>query len=649
MDIQTILSQIEIGSYALPEFQRGYVWNRDQVRKLMNSLYKGYPIGGLLVWVTQTDAEISRGELELTPGSVNLILDGQQRITTLYGIIRGKAPAFFDGNSAAFTDLYFDLEEEVFGFYMPLKMKDNRSWISVTQLMQEGVGTFVTNRMAEKPGDDYIIKHMEQLNRIDNIKKVDLHIDQVAGADKTIDVVVEIFNNVNSGGTKLSKGDLSLAKICAQWPDARRELKAVLKRLHDARYDFELDWLLRCITVYLTDQPYFAALGNVDIKDFKDAVPKTEAMIGTILNQIGSRLGLDHNRVLGSRFSIPVMIEVIKKTGGKIDSSAEWNKLLYWYIHTFLWGRYAGSTESVMAQDLSILANGDGVDGLIRQLRQNRGDLKLHPEDFWGWSTGARFYPLLYLLTRVNHARDFGSGIELTNALLGHNSSLEVHHIFPKDLLYKHGYTKSIVNALGNYTFLTKETNLAISNKPTKEYIPDYMVKTPGSIESHWIPTDNYLLELVNYEEFLGKRRELLADAANKFLESLVNNTVHDVAITSFTTRTAAEQVSSIDDEEGQINELLEWMEKNDLPLGDINYEIVDVDGNMLAMLDVAWPLGIQQEFSEPVALMIDETEGYYNIANQQGFKFFVDIVSFKQYVMSLLGLTVNKDNVAID
>jgi len=84
MDIQTILSQIDLGSYALPEFQRGYVWNRDQVRKLMNSLYNGYPIGGLLVWVTSTNKDITRGDGSLTPGSVNLILDGQQRITSLY-------------------------------------------------------------------------------------------------------------------------------------------------------------------------------------------------------------------------------------------------------------------------------------------------------------------------------------------------------------------------------------------------------------------------------------------------------------------------------------------------------------------------------------------------------------------------------------
>ena len=81
MEINTILSQIDLGSYAMPVFQRGYVWNRDQVRKLMNSLYKGYPIGELLVWNTATDPGISRGDGPLTPGNVNLILDGQQTIS----------------------------------------------------------------------------------------------------------------------------------------------------------------------------------------------------------------------------------------------------------------------------------------------------------------------------------------------------------------------------------------------------------------------------------------------------------------------------------------------------------------------------------------------------------------------------------------
>nr|MDQ3398844.1 DUF262 domain-containing protein [Deinococcota bacterium] len=99
MKIITILDQIDMGAMALPEFQRGYVWNRDQVRRLMHSLYKRYPVGSLLVWVTKTEGAPSRGDGELTPGSVELILDGQQRMTSLYGLIRGKAPRFFEGNA----------------------------------------------------------------------------------------------------------------------------------------------------------------------------------------------------------------------------------------------------------------------------------------------------------------------------------------------------------------------------------------------------------------------------------------------------------------------------------------------------------------------------------------------------------------------
>jgi uncharacterized protein with ParB-like and HNH nuclease domain len=83
MKIHTILDQIDLGSMALPEFQRGYVWNRDQVRGLMHSLYRKHPVGSLLVWVTKTENADVRGDGQLAPGSVKLLLDGQQRITSL--------------------------------------------------------------------------------------------------------------------------------------------------------------------------------------------------------------------------------------------------------------------------------------------------------------------------------------------------------------------------------------------------------------------------------------------------------------------------------------------------------------------------------------------------------------------------------------
>ena len=627
MKISEILNQIDLGSYALPEFQRGYVWNRDQVKKLMMSLYRGYPIGGLLIWVTRTDPSITRGDGQLTPGVVNLILDGQQRITSLYGIIRGHAPKFFDGNANSFIGLYFNIKEEYFEFYMATKMKDNPDWISVTELLQLGASNYIGQANPQRIM--FLFDYLDVLNRLNNIKETDLYISNVTGEDKTIDVVVEIFNNVNTGGTKLNKGDLALAKICSMWPDARSEMKKYLKQLQSAGYYFSLEWLLRCVTVYMTGRPYFAELDKYSIDNFKDALYKTEQMVGLCLDHIGSRLGLDHDRVLASKFAIATMIGYIHaQPSAKLDN-AHWNKLMYWYIHTFLWGRYASSTESKMAQDMNVIQEGEGVEGLLRLIRQQRGDLKLTPEDFWGWSTGARFYPLLYLLTRMNHAKDFGSGLELTHNLLGKNSTLEVHHIFPKDILYKAGKSKSIVNSLANYAFLTKETNLEISNRRPEEYMPYYAGKQPGALESNWIPINPELWKVENYEVFLQKRRELLARGANEFLQSLYNDSIPQTSIENFADRLAPNVLN--EEEENQLAEVSNWMEENVLNSGERNYVIED-NGNDV-ILDLAWPDGVQTGLSKPLALLLNESDDVYSAANRAGYTYLTSIQDFKEYV----------------
>ena len=91
-----------------------------------------------MVWLTRTEHANARGDGFLAPGTVKLLLDGQQRITSLYGIMRGKPRQFFDGNAQAFTGLYFHLDDELFELYAPLKMQDNPMWISVTELMHIG-------------------------------------------------------------------------------------------------------------------------------------------------------------------------------------------------------------------------------------------------------------------------------------------------------------------------------------------------------------------------------------------------------------------------------------------------------------------------------------------------------------------------------
>src|SRR5262249_27727405 len=160
----------------------------------------------------------------------------------------------------------------------------------------------------------------------------------------------------------------------------------------------------------------------------------------------------------------PLLARYLDERGYKLSGQEERDRLLYWYVNSFLWGRYAGSTETVLNADLTALqGNGDSLGRLIALLRQPRGDLPVTADDFRAWSLGARFYPLLYMLTRVCDVKDWGTGVPLRNELLGKLAGLEIHHIFPKDLLYQAGYERPEVNALANFTFLTKATNLEVT------------------------------------------------------------------------------------------------------------------------------------------------------------------------------------------
>lgn len=650
MRISTILDQIDVGAMALPQFQRGYVWTRDQVRALMGSLYRRYPVGSLLVWVTKTENANVRGTGQLQPGSIELLLDGQQRITSLYGIVRSAPPKFFEGNALAFTGLYFNLEEEIFEFYSAPKMNDNIMWINVSDVLKKGIGEFIPPLTRDASLAPKIDTYINRLSRLHDIREIDLHVEQVTGEEKTVDVVVDIFNQVNSGGTKLSKGDLALARICASWPDARDKMRKTLNKWASAGYyNFRLEWLLRVMNAVLTGEPYFSALRNLDVQTIQSSLDVTEKHIDKILNQISSRLGLDNASVLGSVYAFPVMARHLENNKGKLSDYQQWDKLLYWYIHTLLWGRYAGSTESVMSQDLNIIKQSDDpLNDLIAQLRQVRGgDLRLNPNDFNSWSVGSRFYPLLYMMTRVQHARDFGTGIELSNHLLGKFSRLQVHHIFPKALLYNHGYNRPQVNAIANFTFLTQETNLAVTDRNPEEYIPYYEEKHPGSIKSHWIPMDSNLWKPENYLDFLEARRYLLAQSANEFLGGLNSGSAPAPDLTvSVLERQLPLIPGHIDSEmeEGDLNACNDWMVQHNFPAGEYMFELVEsTTSESLAYLDLAWPEGVQKNYSQPVAILIDEDQDTHEIANKAGFRCFTSVEEFKQYIQKeIIILTTN-------
>lgn len=641
MKVSTILDHIDNGHMALPEFQRGYVWNRDQVRGLFDSLYRRHPVGGLLVWATESKTAAHRGDGPLAAGVVKLLLDGQQRMTSLYGVVRGHPPKFFDGNAQAFTGLRFHLDSETFGFYQPVKMKDDPLWIDVTELMSRGHEGHeqLVEKLAEHPDiGTRAVKYSGRISRLLGILEIDLHIEEVTGADKTLDIVVDIFNRVNSGGTKLSKGDLALARICSDWPEARDTMKVKLKEWAAAGYHFNLDWLLRSVNTALTGEAKFQFLHDKGADEIQDGLKRATKHVDRCLNMIGGRLGLDHDQVLFGRFAIPVMVRYLDQRSGTMNEQ-ERDKLLFWFVQAGMWGRFSGSTESFIDQDLAALEGQDGgLDKLLEQLRLWHGGLRAEPGHFTGWSLGARFYPVLYLLTRMGEARDWGTGLPLKSNLLGKMSSLEVHHIFPKAQLYKHGYKRAEVNALANFCFLTKDTNLVISDRRTEEYFPEVEKAHPGALASQWIPSDPELWKIENFRDFLEARKALLAAELNSRMEELLHGDTRWLAGAATPTPAAAAAIGGItsEEEEEQLEALNHWMEEQGLPRGNIAYDFADPDsGEQQAVFDLAWPNGIQEELSQPVAVLLNEGSEVIAIASQAGYRCFIAASEFKRYVQT--------------
>ena len=190
---------------------------------------------------------------------------------------------------------------------------------------------------------------------------------------------------------------------------------------------------------------------------------------------------------------------------------------------------------------------------------------------------GNAVLPIAYMLTRVWRAKDWETGIELSSHILGHLSRLELHHIFSKTRLRKHGYSRPEINALANFTFLTQETNLQVSDRDPAEYVEKFAADNPGVVESHWIPMDQKLWKVENYLDFLSARRELLARAANEFLDNLYAGHIPEKEVReSIADREAAPIPGGVEDEQEErlIRECNEWVSQQGLPAGEYMYEL---------------------------------------------------------------------------
>jgi hypothetical protein len=525
--VSDLIKQIRLGELILPEFQRGYVWERPKVKQYVQSLYLGYPTGHFLIWKAYSPQR-ARGGIQNTENAFSrLILDGQQRLTSLFTLFEGKPPAFYEGEELYF-DLYFNIRDEDFQFYQKSKMDTDPYWIAVTPFLKKGLHPFIgeLDKLSSDTRSLYL-KHLARFTQLDAIRTYSYNLDEVS--DKPIDEIVRIFNLVNSSGTELSNADLALATVCVQWPEARQTLRNAHDQFKSAGFEFKLEFLTRCISAAAVGNVYFeGGFNRASREQLIAAWAATERVLLYLVNILRNDAYIDSSDSLTSVYVLIPLVVHLARNGEVFRDDTEKRAFLYWMYQALIWARYSGSTDANLQADVNSLSEADPVKALLQNILQQRGRLRLEAKDFDGQGTRSSFYTLAYIVARSRGATDWFTGITLYNRNLGKSFGLEDHHIFPQSVLYKNGYDKTdpkhrkSVNEIANRAFLTKKANLRASAAFPSNYLKIVQSKYKSALPAQFVPTDPTVWEIENYSEFLIERRRLMAEGINGFLEALL-------------------------------------------------------------------------------------------------------------------------------
>ena len=569
MKIKELVGKVDRGEIRLPEMQRQYVWRASQVRDLLDSLYRGYPAGTVLTWETDEPAPTRAFSVaqDTQPKRYQLLLDGQQRLTSLSAIINGKP--IMVRNRKTPIDILFNLEhpaqlevmtevhegeqdhdaveevdendserdeetadaseDEMLARFKRMafvgsfkKLAARTEWVSVTDVFKTPDNTpFLIRAGVSALTDPKAQLYNERLNRLRAIADYMYRV-EVLDRDKSYDEVTEIFVRVNSLGAKLRGSDLALARITATWPNSLKIFQEFETKCLEKGFDFGLALYIKTLVSFATGQSRFKTVGSLSKEQLIEAWQKTKDAINYSLNFLTSNTGIDSPTLMASPFLAITLAYFGHHKNFKLTSDEE-RQLRYWALTANAKGRYSrGSSETFLDQDLSSISKTGTVDALLKLLETQAGRLHITPSDLEGRSSRSAYFKTMFLAFRAAGAKDWGDQLSISLKHSGAKHALEFHHIFPQAQLK--GKEPNEINDIANLAFISSAANKTISKNKPASYIPAYIAKNGAEMfEKQCIPLTLKLLEIENYQDFLAERRVQIAERLNEFLGNPVS------------------------------------------------------------------------------------------------------------------------------
>jgi hypothetical protein len=564
--ISTLVDMYKRGELRLPEIQRHYVWRATRVRDLLDSLYRGYPSGSILMWETDEPVPTRDGAIEQDTTAFagrKLLLDGQQRLTSLTAVINGdsvqvrgrKRPIDIlfnlehrEGPPMEITEVEGDEDSPLtpddeesdepeengdgessvaerfkhFTFVVASRALDAQAhWVSVSEVFKSASDSVILRKAGVTSLDDpRYQRYSERLTKLRQIRNYP-YVVHVLERTMNYQEVTEIFVRVNSLGAKLRSSDLALAQITSRWPNLLKQLEAFQEECEQSWFTIDLGQLVRAIVVFATKQCLFHSVGKTPVAELQRGWEEAKEGLRFAINFLRTNAGIEDESLLSSPMFVHVLAVISRVKDNRL-TQAEQQALLHWLLIANARGHFSrGSTETLLNEDLNIIFRTGDIAALMEPVKRQFGRLHIEPSDLANRGANSPLFSLAYLAIKAGGAKDWFSGLGLSLTHQGKMHFIQWHHIHPKSLLKEKRYETGEINEIANMAFITGQTNRRISNKLPSVYLRD-IVKQQGqqALDAQFVPDDAALLELDNYREFLRVRREALAKRMNEFINA---------------------------------------------------------------------------------------------------------------------------------
>lgn len=517
MFIRQIVERITSGDIRIPAFQRGYVWEPDQAAFLLDSIYKGFPIGTIVLWQTDQRLSVEKnlGSFELPEPKkdypVNYVLDGQQRLTSLFSVFQTELAPFDE----SWTDIYFDLQSEENiqeSIFIPLETEE------VNPQRHFPVKTLFDVLAYREACEG---RPAEQIVKIDQMQSRFREYDVQTQVFETEDrnKVAIVFERINRAGT-----DLKVFELLSAWSwsddfdltDKFSELQEEIEEHGYSDLSKEQDLQLRICAGIITHETSPEKIMSLSGEEIRNRFNEIRNGITGAIDFLKRELGVRHYAMLpfpGVLIPLSCFFATEKIEGERYTDSQR-AELVRWFWRTSFSRRYSSDVNARQAHDiaevLKLRADSD------YSMRQPAADLRIDFARANFLVSSANSKSLICMLSQKSPRSLLSGAVIDLDKVLKRGSKHEFHHIYPQKHLHDAGWQRQDINVLANICFLTRHDNNNIKAKAPSEYAQGVSAQS----------RDDYLVRALipptfdddDYVKFRADRSALLEAEAHRLM-----------------------------------------------------------------------------------------------------------------------------------